>query len=517
MTNLSPKDYNKIFGRFLMKSGRLLMETIIFKDKNNNCYLYSIYKRKLMYITSTIYLILDQYLNRKRSLELILDDIDIYTLDPKEKKKIISQINFLNDYGFIKPEREDIKLMKISPESLSKDVSRIEAISFEVTQKCNLQCTYCIYGEMYNNLENDHNKELSIDKAEILIDFLFNEYKSENFTSINKKITIGFYGGEPLLNFKLIKKIIEYSNKKKPKNIIIEYTMTTNCLLLNRHMDFLAENDFVLLLSLDGNFKSSTYRTPQKKWFDKIINNIHLLKTKYPDYFKKRVAFNAVLHNRNNIKNTISYIKNEFQITPYFSEISPVSLLDKKSYEFDNMRRVISSEIIQAKHEIKREDYIKVNPEIQFLNKFFNSITGIKIDYLGSLLNDSNISYILPTSTCSPFSYKLFIDSDGNLHPCEKIGYKYPLGHIDDKKGTVDFNYDQIADEYNTYYSRIFKKCEKCYNLHTCSTCLLEKNNKCSTVGKDEYTERLTYFVNRLIQEKDFFQTEELSYNQLAM
>ncbi|MCS4481008.1 4Fe-4S cluster-binding domain-containing protein [Clostridium botulinum] len=79
------------------------------------------------------------------------------------------------------------------------------------------------------------------------------QLKSHRFldkhSSENKEIYIGFYGGEPLLNFELIKKCIDYGNAKiKDKNVI--YSMTTNATLITEDIaDFLVENKMVLTIS----------------------------------------------------------------------------------------------------------------------------------------------------------------------------------------------------------------------------------------------------------------------------
>lgn len=76
------------------------------------------------------------------------------------------------------------------------------------------------------------------------------------FFKKNKKVNlfIKFFGGEPLLNFALVEKVIESVKKKKTtKNI--QFNLTTNGLLINNYIiSFFKELPNVeLLLSLDGN------------------------------------------------------------------------------------------------------------------------------------------------------------------------------------------------------------------------------------------------------------------------
>jgi uncharacterized protein len=72
--------------------------------------------------------------------------------------------------------------------------------------------------------------------------------------------------------------------------------MTTNGMLLDKNMDFLVSNDFSLLISLDGDEFNNSYRVNKsgQNSYSHIIENIDKLKSMYPEYFNKRVNFNAV-------------------------------------------------------------------------------------------------------------------------------------------------------------------------------------------------------------------------------
>ncbi len=82
---------------------------------------------------------------------------------------------------------------------------------------------------------------MKYDTAKKCIDKLF----SKNFDNY-----IVFFGGEPLLNFPLIKKIDSYLNEKK---ISAKYTTVTNGTLINNEIrNFINEKFLNLCISLDG-------------------------------------------------------------------------------------------------------------------------------------------------------------------------------------------------------------------------------------------------------------------------
>ena len=97
--------------------------------------------------------------------------------------------------------------------------------------------------------------------------------------------------------------------------------MTTNAVLLDKYMDFIVENNFSLLISLDRNEYNHSYRVDYagKNSFDRVLSNIELFREKHPSFFTTNVNFNAVLHNRNSVSETFYFIKNK---STYYEKIN---------------------------------------------------------------------------------------------------------------------------------------------------------------------------------------------------
>lgn len=98
------------------------------------------------------------------------------------------------------------QLRRLYPdEGVNEEFSR--EVTFQVTEKCNLVCTYCYQG-------NKSGKNMSWETAKTIVDLLFRMYEEDDETAfINKKtkqIILDFIGGEPLLQVKLIDKICSY-------------------------------------------------------------------------------------------------------------------------------------------------------------------------------------------------------------------------------------------------------------------------------------------------------------------
>ena len=102
------------------------------------------------------------------------------------------------------------------------DKSTCREITFQITNQCNLRCSYCY----------EHNKtsgSMSIYTARKCIDTLLKMYKDDNSNFINHKtkgLILDFIGGEPLLEAKLIEDIIQYYLYECYKQNIPLYKMT---------------------------------------------------------------------------------------------------------------------------------------------------------------------------------------------------------------------------------------------------------------------------------------------------
>lgn len=73
-------------------------------------------------------------------------------------------------------------------------------ITLIITENCNLNCTYCYE-------KHKENSYMTFETAKKIIDKEFEEVSDKDF------IQVEFFGGEPFLNFDLIKEVVEYVNE----------------------------------------------------------------------------------------------------------------------------------------------------------------------------------------------------------------------------------------------------------------------------------------------------------------
>lgn len=133
------------------------------------------------------------------------------------------------------------------PENISsfRADAPVKALCLNVSHDCNLKCAYCFAGK-----ENYLGEKTVMDKnvAFAAIDFVTQK------SAGRKNIEVDFFGGEPLMNFGVVRDTIDYARsvgEKYGKNF--RFTITTNGVLLNDEIiNYINENMSNAVLSLDG-------------------------------------------------------------------------------------------------------------------------------------------------------------------------------------------------------------------------------------------------------------------------
>ena len=402
---------------------------------------------------------------------------------------------------------------KISHLDIEYSLANLKQLVFEVTDACNLRCKYCAYADLYEGYDQRENLKLPFQKAKLIIDYLYEYWEKRYCIEVNDPITIGFYGGEPLLNVPFIQQVINYIESLNPIGKKFHYNMTTNAILLDRYMDFLAENEFRLLISLDGDEKGQSYRvdTKGKNSFDKVLANIQLLRSKYPSYFEHYVMFNSVLHNRNEVESTYRFIKDKFGKEPMISPLNNSGVRKDKLQEFYQAYQNVATSIQKANNceALKNELFIKSPETGALVNYIYHQTGNVFNDYNDLLLGREGSSFP-PSGTCIPFSKKMFITVKGRILQCEKIDHEFALGQITNKK--VELNLEQAARQHNKYTFRYMNQCKTCAAKQLCTQCVYQiddihdKTSKCySYYSATQHEKQKEYYMDHLDKHPELY------------
>ncbi|MDO9254625.1 MAG: radical SAM peptide maturase [Bacteroidales bacterium] len=367
---------------------------------------------------------------------------------------------------------------RLTSHDIDYELSNLKSLVFEVTERCNLKCNYCFYGENYKQNEIRSDQDFDVVNAKRIIDLLKEKWLSNKNNSIGNEIFIGFYGGEPLLNFKFIKEIVSYIELIKDNtDLNFRFNMTTNALLLPKFMQFLVNHNFSLTISIDGDKKSNSHRVfaNNKHSFEIVYQNIKLIAEKYPEYFQTNVMFNAVLHEKNDLLEVQKFITKEFSKSIRCSEVNP--LLVGKSFKYDRQN-------LNLNDKNDARCFLDSGQTLHY-NMFLKNFSKFHFENLESLFVPNYMRPYIPTGTCIPFSKRMFITTKGKILPCETIGHEFALGEI--VNGKINLNNEEIADKYNSYFNKMDTKCKSCYKINFCTDVI--GNYNCTVFGNWECTE----------------------------
>lgn len=369
-------------------------------------------------------------------------------------------------------------------------------ISFEVTDRCNLECVYCCYGELYTGFDNRTDKDTTFDTARKIIDHWWKERRNRSVIPTVDQVNFGFYGGEPLLNFPLIQQVVAYVKEKLPSSVQIGFSMTSNGILLDKYMQFLAENNFLLMISLDGDFEHNKYRVNKdgSYSFHTICRNVELLRKKYPDYYDKNVEFNTILHDRNNRRKVMDFFLKRFGKTPHLSPLSKMDVREEKRTVFENMRRVQPDDSPTDEAAPNSNTSGKQEPlitDVFDVRGVVFSQTRYIVRKYAQLLENLPRKVIVSTGTCAPFSKKIFITVNGKILPCERVPQYFSMGTVDET--AVHLDYEGIAKKYNDWYAKMGNTCNNCHDCHYCSQCIFYLNLNDDCVSCDRFKSKADY------------------------
>lgn len=220
-------------------------------------------------VSDIVYDILDFYPEASR--EAIIAKLSAkYSL--KEINDAFDDIEALRQDGMLFSDDE-----QITTEILEGRGPIIKAMCLHVAHDCNMRCKYC-FGD--TGAFEGQRSLLSYETGKKAIDFLLTH------SGTRRNLEIDFFGGEPLMNFDIVKQLVAYGREaEKAYGKNIRFTITTNGLLLDKEKrDFINDNMENVILSIDGRpeINDRMRKTPNDRGtYSLIIGN-------YLDFVKER-------------------------------------------------------------------------------------------------------------------------------------------------------------------------------------------------------------------------------------
>ena len=317
-------------------------------------------------------------------------------------KEAVSEIQYLIDNKMLYTEDTEYE-NKIQP--------AIKAMCLNMTHDCNLRCEYCFASQGTYKGEKAF---LSFETGKKAFDFLVKN------SGNRRNLEVDFFGGEPLMNFETIKKLVDYGRSLEEEyKKHFRFTITTNGLLLDEEKaDYINENMDNVVLSLDGRKETNDRmrKTPKGTGsYDLIIDNYRKFvgKRGSRDYFV-RGTFTS---NNLNFSEDVKHLRDSG-----FDKISlePVVAKPEEPYAFKEEH----VDALIKEYEKLAEYYIESNMDKDKSFQFFHF--NINLDG-GPCIYKRSVG-------CGAGTEYLAVTPSGDLYPCHQfVGDEgFIIGNVDE-------------------------------------------------------------------------------------
>ena len=320
--------------------------------------------------------------------------------------------------------------------------SPIKAMCLHVAHDCNLRCKYCFastgdFGEGRRLLDFETGKKA--------IDFLIEKSKGCH------NLELDFFGGEPLMNFEVVKQIVEYARSlEQEHNKLFRFTITTNGMLLDdAKIDYINKEMSNVVLSIDGRRGVNDKMRP-------CINgagSYDIIMDKYKRLVEKRG------HDQYYARGTFTKYNLDFS--------NDVMHLYEEGFDQLSVEPVVSPS--DKDYALTEAELPRIFEEYETLAKKIIAIKkqGKSINFFHFMLDlDQGPCAIKRLRGCGCGNEYVAVTPDGDIYPCHQfVGMKeWKMGNL--HEGTFDFKLKDYFSQTTVYNKH---DCKECWAKFYCS------------------------------------------------
>jgi len=420
-------------------------------------------------------------------------------------EEVMISIENLKSQGYLssnRPKKIEHSQSQLMEYHLDKNIGHM---TLQLTQECNFRCSYCTYGEKCSDSQRSHSPlKMSLNTALKAIDFFVSHSIDRN------DVSIGFYGGEPLLKFDMIKTLINYAEKEFFGKSLT-FNITTNGSLLTPEVArYLSKHNVNVTISLDGppevHDRSRVFANTGEGTYLSIKKNLDDISSELPEWFS-RIAFNIVVDPRHPC--------NDLYV--FFNEDETFKNSQTYSTFIDDF---FSKEMIMQTEEFFRDhEYHRFKAYLTLINRYplakiSKIVYKMVMDsytrgYMSMKATTSLSEIMAPGGPCIPAARRLFVNANGTLYPCERVSETsdtMKIGNLNDglnvEKARMQLNIGALTP----------KECKNCWALRHCQICVktCDSNGKLSAKQKLNQCDGVKSSVEKNF--KDYLLTEDFGF-----
>lgn len=405
------------------------------------------------------------YINDKNNVMVDLNSYRIFYLT----ENIIRTLkNYTTDFiSYNEDEKsviEEIDKIQILSTTEIIEKNYYDTIKIHVSNTCNLRCKYCYAqgGNYGGNASLMHTK--TADKVLKMI------YEYPQFQKL-KDIT--FFGGEPLLAWKLIEYICKNTQKKQ-----VRYLLQTNGTILNDNIiKILKEYNIYVTVSIDGFEHMHDYNRIDKfgkGTYQQVIKNIKKMKA-----------------------NGIKVVEIQATISSEFANQYTKQEIADVLYKSTDVKRIKVEYELQYENEtIKAEEDI-----IQEIENFFDKI------FKEAYIFDNDVFKVISTILCQKYkdyicsagNRMVTVDVNGRIFPCQLF--------LDNKLMYMGESDGEIMEEGGRMFKKSAKKdCRNCFARSTCYVCAAKGVSERKCKSNRILTEKVLEYITMLVYEEKYIE-----------
>lgn len=374
--------------------------------------------------------------------EVCPDEIVDKLSDKYSKDDIISSYDEL--YKLFKEEMlfANDDFLKSAAEKLEEDAP-IKAMCLHIAHDCNLRCEYCFAST--GDYAEGHRCLMPYEVGKNAIDFLIE--KSGN----RRNLEVDFFGGEPLMNFEVVKQLVEYGRKREKEcNKNFRFTITTNGVLLDEDkIKYLNENMHNVVLSLDGR---KEVNDNMRKRIDGTGSYDTIVK-KFQDFVSQRGVKDYYVRGTFTRKN-LDFSKDLMHMVDLgFKQTSIEPVVTDPNCDYALRKEDLP--IIFAEYEKLAKEIIEKRKQGEFFN-FFHFMIDLS----------QGPCVVKRLRGCGSGNEYVAVTPEGDIYPCHQfVGMpEYKMGSVMDK--TLDMMIKKTFANANVLNKA---KCKDCFAKFYCS------------------------------------------------
>ena len=387
----------------------------------------------------------------------VVDDVTYDILDDykeKTEQEIVEKYKDKYTQEEIKESIEEIAELEKAEQLFTEDLYKdfipnfknrkpvVKALCLHIAHDCNLKCKYCFAEEgEYHGKRSLMSKEVGI-KA---IDFLIKN------SGNRKNLEVDFFGGEPLMNFGVVKEIVEYARsieKEYDKNF--RFTITTNGVLLNDEIQqYINENMHNVVLSIDGRKEIHDKMRPRaggQGSYDTIVPKFQkIAESRNQTNYYVRGTFT---------RNNLDFSKDVMHMADLgFKQISVEPVVGSREEDYSIKEEDIP--VICAEYEKLAQEILEKRANGEWFN-FFHFMIDLS----------QGPCVVKRLAGCGSGTEYLAVTPEGDLYPCHQF-----VGLEEFKMGNVDDGVTNIPKREEFLQCNVYAKpeCKNCWAKFYCS------------------------------------------------